>query len=295
MSTANITCFNAIDITSPIGSLEAYISWVNRMPKLDAAEEHALASKFHQNGDLDAARQLILANLRYVVYIARGYSGYGLPQGDLIQEGNIGLMKAIKRFDPQIGVRLISFAVHWIKAEINEFIIRNWRIVKVATTKAQRKLFFNLRKNIHKLGWFNANEINSIATKLDVSPEDVRVMEGRLLNGGDVAFNARADDQNEDEYQNSPESYLEADDSYNPEKALSLDSSSEHANHMLNAALASLDKRSKDILQQRWLKEPKTTLEELASKYNISAERVRQLEQNALQKIKKQLATKLQK
>jgi len=252
---------------------------------LAADEERTLALRFYQNGDLDAARQLILANLRFVVHIARGYSGYGLPQGDLIQEGNIGLMKAIKRFNPAVGVRLMSFAVHWIKAEINEFVLRNWRIVKVATTKAQRKLFFNLRKNIKKLGWCNAEEINNVATNLNVSAEDVRVMEGRLLSGGDVAFNPRTDDQDESEYQDNPESYLE-DNSQNPEHLLSLENSSEHLTSLLSTAFAALDERSQDILRQRWLQEPKATLEMLASKYNISAERVRQLEQNALKKIK---------
>lgn len=288
MSASDIACLKTIGTTSPIGSLEAYIGWVNRVPKLDADEEHALALSFYQNGNLEAARKLILANLRFVVHIAKGYSGYGLPQGDLIQEGNIGLMKAVKRFNPSVGVRLISFAIHWIKAEINEFVLRNWRIVKVATTKAQRKLFFNLRKNTKKLSWFNAEETNGIATKLNVSPEEVRLMEGRLLNGGDVAFNAITDDQSESEHHNSPESYLE-DDSCNPERILSLENNSEHATHTLSTAFASLDKRSQDILQQRWLTETKTTLEELANKYNISAERVRQLEQSALQKIKKAL------
>jgi RNA polymerase sigma-32 factor len=288
-ATSTSTYLKTIDITSPLGSLEAYIGWVNRMPKLAADEERALTQRFYQNGDLDAARQLILANLRFVVHIARGYSGYGLPQGDLIQEGNIGLMKAIKRFNPTVGVRLMSFAVHWIKAEINEFVLRNWRIVKVATTKAQRKLFFNLRKNIKKLGWCNAKEINNVATKLNVSAEDVRVMEGRLLNGGDVAFNARTDDQDESEYQDNPESYLE-DNSQNPEHLLSLENSNEHLTNLLSTAFSALDERSQDILRQRWLQEPKATLETLANKYNISAERVRQLEQNALKKIKQAVA-----
>lgn len=278
-----------LDLASPpLGSLESYISWVHRLPILNAEEENKLAANFHTNGDLSAARQLVLANLRFVVRIAYGYNGYGLSQGDLIQEGNIGLMKAIKRFNPAMGVRLISFAVHWIKAEINEFVLRNWRIVKVATTKAQRKLFFNLRKNTKKLDWFNDKEVKQIAQDLKVKPQEVRIMESRLLGGGDVAFNVRNDETEDGSYVNDAEDYL-ADDSHNPAFVLTESNWTSDRTGKLVNALAQLDKRSKDILEQRWMQEQKATLHELARKYKISAERVRQLEQQALLQLKQLL------
>ena len=277
-----------IDLASPLGSLESYISWVNKLSALTAEEEKQLAVDFQTNGDLNAARQLVLANLRFVVRIAYGYNGYGLAQGDLIQEGNIGLMKAVKRFNPAMGVRLISFAVHWIKAEINEFVLRNWRIVKVATTKAQRKLFFNLRKNTKRLGWFNDKEVSAIARDLHVREQDVRVMEERLLGGDDVAFSVR-DDTDDGEYINSGAEYYLADEGSNPATLLSDTDWNVDRTSKLASALTQLDKRSQDILQQRWVNEPKATLSDLAAKYKISMERVRQIEQQALQKLKQLL------
>lgn len=279
------TSLQVYDAALPIGSLDAYIYRVNNIPVLSAEEEHELASRFRLQQDLDAARKLILANLRFVVRIAQGFAGYGLSQADLIQEGNIGLMKAVKRFDPSVGVRLITFAVHWIKSEIHEFVLRNWRIVKIATTKAQRKLFFNLRRAAKKLAWFNEDEINHVAKELNVSTKEVRIMEERLLSGGDISFSATDEDEEKD-HTHIPEHYLTAPQNFNPEYALESANWSQKREENLTYALEQLDDRSRDILQQRWLTDTKSTLHELAAKYKVSAERIRQLEENALKKLK---------
>jgi RNA polymerase sigma-32 factor len=267
----------------PIGSLDAYITQVNRVPLLSAEEEHDLASRFYYQQDLTAARQLVMTHLRFVARIARGYAGYGLAQEDLIQEGNIGLMKAVKRFNPDLGVRLVSFAVHWIKAEIHEFILKNWRIVKVATTKAQRKLFFNLRKAAKSLSWFTEEEVHAVAEDLKVSPSDVRLMETRMR-GQDESFDAYFDD-GDDEKTFSPAQYLE-DHRYNPARLLESKDWSDQRENQLHYVLETLDERSRDILQQRWLIEDKATLQELAEKYSVSAERIRQIEKQAMDKVK---------
>ena len=272
----------AINLASPLGNLEAYIQHAYQLPKLDAEEEARLARELRDNENLEAARQLVLSQLRYVVHIARGYNGYGLPQGDLIQEGNIGLMKAVKRFDPEQGVRLISFAVHWIRAEIHEYILRNWKIVKVATTKAQRKLFFNLRKSKTRLGWFSNDEVHAVANDLGVKPETVREMEMRLSQH-DTAFDAPSDSDDENNF--SPSTYLE-DNSDDPARVLENNNWQSHNLERLSDALASLDERSQDILNKRWLAEEKSTLQELADNYQVSAERIRQLENNAIKKLK---------
>jgi len=267
----------------PTGSSDAYIQAINRIPKLSADEEKALAERFRQENDLDAARALVMSNVRYVVQIARGYRGYGLPLGDLIQEGNIGLMKAVKRFDPSIGVRLISFAVHWIRAEIHEFVLRNWRIVKVATTKAQRKLFFNLRGAKKRLGWLNTEEVNDVAAELGVSPRDVMQMEERLS-----AFDPTFDGSpmiDEDDAAIAPAGYLE-DLRYEPESQVETKQLEGKNHELLQEALGSLDKRSQDIIAKRWLDEDKVTLQELAKQYKVSAERIRQLEANAMKRLK---------
>ena len=274
-----------------VGSLGSYISWINRIPMLSAEEEQELAIKFKQNNELGAARKLVLSHLRFVVRIARGYSGYGLPQADLIQEGNIGLMKAVKRFDPKVGVRLVSFAIHWIRAEIHEFILRNWRIVKVATTKAQRKLFFNLRKHAKKHGWFSEQEAKALAETLNVNTKDIRQMEERL-NSYDEAFDGGDDDSDEGHTGGwaAPAHYLQ-DKRYNPALQLEQSDWSHGQEQLLHNAIQTLDARSRDILFQRWLNEKKLTLHELAEKYKISAERIRQLEKNAMQKIREMMAT----
>lgn len=277
------------NLAVPLGNLNAYIYWVKQIPMLSAEEEVALATKFRQDGDLQAARQLVLAHLRFVVRIANNYMGYGLSQADLIQEGNIGLMKAVKRFDPTLGVRLVTFAMHWIKSEIHEFIIRNWRIVKIATTKAQRKLFFNLRRAAKRLAWFKEDEINVIAKNLNVKPQDVRDMEMRL-SSHDVAIGIE-DNSEDDHYYNDPINYLVAPGA-DPAVSLEQNNWSDARESKLATVLASLDERSRDILQQRWLVENKATLHDLAEKYSISAERVRQLEQNALNKLKTLLLEK---
>lgn len=269
----------ALALTVPQGSIDAYVQMINEIPVLTADEELKLAKQFHDKEDLDAVRQLILSNLRFVVHVARGYSGYGLPQADLIQEGNVGLMKAVKRFDPSVGVRLVTFAVHWIKAEIHEYVLKNWRIVKVATTKAQRKLFFNLRKSKKRLGWFNQEEVNAVAKDLGVDPAEVLRMEGRL-NAKDMTFDAPTDD--EDTY--SPSMFLESD-SVDPAIQAEADDWQSIQLGKLKKALSGLDPRSQDILQQRWLTEDKSTLHELAKKYSVSAERIRQLENNAIKKL----------
>lgn len=266
----------------PVGSLDSYIHRVNQIPMLTLEEEIACAERFHSEGDLDAARRLVLAHLRYVVRVARGYLGYGLPLNDLIQEGNVGLMKAVKRFDPKMGVRLVSFAVHWIKAEIHEFVLRNWRIVKVATTKAQRKLFFNLRQMKNRLGWFSNEEVEAVAKDLGVSKEDVLVMEQRL-NAMDSPYDAP--DSDDDDFHTAPERYLfHAND--DPALVLEKEDTGDQGREKLMLALEQLDERSQDILQQRWLLDNKLTLHELADKYGISAERVRQLEKNAMKKLR---------
>ena len=275
-------------IAPSVGSIDAYIYWVNQIPILTATEELELATRFHSDGDIDAARQLVLSHLRFVVHVAKNYLGYGLSKADLIQEGSIGLMKAVKRFDPKMGVRLVSFAVHWIKAEIHEFVLRNWRIVKIATTKAQRKLFFNLRRATKKLNWFSNEEISHIAQELKVEPKEVRAMEARM-NSYDVAFDCHNDDEVEDGRLN-PGCYLEAD-TQNPVDELADLEFNSIKTERLAEVLAKLDQRSREILEARWLKESKATLHELAAKYNISAERVRQIEEGVIKKLKKELSS----
>jgi RNA polymerase sigma-32 factor len=268
------------------GSLEAYIRSVSQIPLLSAEEEQRLAHRLYDEQDLAAAQQLVLSNLRFVVHIARGYQGYGLPLADLIQEGNVGLMKAVKRFDPRVGVRLISFAVHWIKAEIHEFILRNWRIVKIATTKAQRKLFFNLRSAKQRLGWLNPAEVNAIAADLKVKPEEVMQMEARL-GGHDVSFNASSSDD-EDAY--LPEDYLS--DGTDAFAAIEHAEWQEDREDRMRAALTDLDDRARDILMRRWLHDgEKTGLQELANEYGVSAERIRQIEVAAMKKLRKAIET----
>lgn len=274
-------------IDFPVGSLDAYISGVNQVPMLTAEEEFEYATRFRQEGDLESARQLVLAHLRYVVKVARGYLGYGLPLADLIQEGSVGLMKAVKRFDPSLGVRLVSFAVHWIKAEIHEFVLRNWRIVKVATTKAQRKLFFNLRQMKGHLGWFTNEEVDSVAKDLGVTREDVLKMEQRMK-AMDADFNAPVSQQ-DDEFAIAPEQYL-YDEKNDPAYLIEQETTEEMGREHLMLAFEQLDERSKDILQQRWLVESKATLHDLASKYGVSAERVRQLEKNAMNKLRQYIS-----
>lgn len=269
---------------SPGANLNAYIQAVNTFPVLTVEREKELAEDFHYKENVDAARQLVMAHLRFVVHIAKSYAGYGLAQSDLIQEGNVGLMKAVKRFNPEKGVRLVSFAVHWIKAEMHEYILRNWRIVKVATTKAQRKLFFNLRSSKKGLGWLNNAEAKALAEDLNVDVKDVRTMEGRMASI-DMGFDAGVDDDDESAYQ-APAYYLE-DHSLNPAQQLEDSDWEANANQGLHAALGNLDDRSRDILQQRWLDEDnKATLHDLAAKYEVSAERIRQLEKNAMKKVK---------
>jgi RNA polymerase sigma-32 factor len=274
-----------LDISLPINSVDAYIARVNRLPVLSKEEEQTLAKRFRHQQDLTAARQLVLSNLRFVVKIAKAYTGYGLALADLIQEGNIGLMKAVKRFDPQQDVRLVSFAVHWIKAEIQEFVLRNWRIVKVATTKAQRKLFFNLRKTKARLNWFNREEINQVAKDLGVKTEAVKEMETRL-SGQDISLDISA---NEETNVMIPIVSLE-DNRYNPAQLMENSNSAEQGAEQLYDALEKLDERSRDIITQRWLNEPKATLQELAARYTVSAERVRQLEQSAMKKLRYAMA-----
>lgn len=272
-------------IAVSVNTLDSYISYANSIAVLGADEEKALAIRLQEHNDIEAAQQLILSNLRFVVKIARGYMGYGLQLADLIQEGNIGLMKAVRRFSPDHNVRLISYAVHWIKAEIHEYVLRNWRIVKVATTKAQRKLFFKLRSSKKRLGWFNADEVNQVAADLGVKPEAVLEMESRL-SGSDVAFDMSHDDEDETY---APEAYLRSQ-SEGPAATLEADDSQSQDLDTMTQSLATLDDRSRDIIQQRWLSDHKSTLHELADKYQISAERVRQLENNALKKLRTSFA-----
>jgi len=280
----------AITFTPSIGSIDAYVYWVNKIPMLTAAEELELAVKFRRDGDLNAARQLILAHLRFVAHVAKNYLGYGLAKADLIQEGTIGLMKAVKRFDPSMGVRLVSFAVHWIKAEIHEFVLRNWRIVKIATTKAQRKLFFNLRRATKKLNWFSNDEVLHIARELKINPKEVRVMEARM-NNADIAFDGGGEEDDGEVNWADPANYLEAS-TPNPSDEIANFEFDKIQIEYLTKALSKLDQRSREILQRRWLGENKATLHELAAAYNVSAERVRQIEEAAMQKLKKELAVR---
>ncbi|MDH5393825.1 MAG: RNA polymerase sigma factor RpoH [Gammaproteobacteria bacterium] len=283
MSTALIPAKSVLPVVS--NDLGSYFSDINNIPMLTAEEERQLSDRLQQHGDLESAQKLVLSNLRFVVRIARGYTGYGLPLADLIQEGNIGLMKAVKRFDSSHNVRLVSFAVHWIRAEIHEFVIRNWRIVKIATTKPQRKLFFKLRSSKKRLGWFNQEEVKDVAETLGVKPETVLEMEARL-NNYDVAFDAPAGDDNEDSHLSlSPSTYLTSQ-SMDPANAAESVDWEQTQISQLNESLATLDERSQDILQQRWLNDDKTTLHDLAQKYSVSAERIRQLESNALKKLR---------
>ena len=282
MSTALVA--NNLPIPSALGSLEAYVGAVHQIPVLSAEDEQRLARRLRDEDDLAAAQELVLSHLRFVVHVARGYSGYGLQLGDLIQEGNIGLMKAIKRFDPTVGVRLVSFAVHWIRAEMHEFILKNWRIVKVATTKAQRKLFFNLRKSKTRLGWLNAEEVRAVAADLNVSEREVLEMESRL-SGRDIGFDAPADEDDE-HAPPSPAAYLMAE-GEDPSQAYERADSEDHQLSLLRDGMAKLDVRSRDIIKRRWLDpDSKITLQELADEYGVSAERIRQVEANALKKMK---------
>ena len=278
------TALQPVHALVPGANLEAYVHAVNSIPLLTVEQERELAESLYYEQDLEAARQMVLAHLRFVVHIARSYAGYGLSQADLIQEGNVGLMKAVKRFNPEMGVRLVSFAVHWIKAEIHEFILRNWRIVKVATTKAQRKLFFNLRKSKTRLGWMNAEEVRTIAADLNVPVAEVLEMEARL-SGRDIGFDA-PDSDDDERAPPSPSAYLVAD-AEDPAQAYERFDSEDHQLAMLRESLAGLDTRSRDIIKRRWLDaDSKVTLQELADEYGVSAERIRQIEANALKKMK---------
>lgn len=280
------TSLQLADRLVPGANLEAYIQAASHIPVLTVDEERSLAERLHYEGDVEAARHLVLSHLRFVIHIARSYSGYGLAQADLIQEGNVGLMKAVKRFNPEYGVRLVSFAVHWIKAEIHEFILRNWRIVKVATTKAQRKLFFNLRGQKKRLAWLSHDELNAVAADLGVEPRVVREMEGRLASH-DTAFDGPMDDDDDAAYQ-APAHYLQ-DHRSDPATQLEKSDWTQDSNGRLMTALDNLDERSQDILRERWLTDSKSTLHDLADKYGVSAERIRQLEKNAMKKIKNQM------
>ncbi|MDO8953733.1 MAG: RNA polymerase sigma factor RpoH [Gammaproteobacteria bacterium] len=284
---ATLSTLPAINYCAPIADLNAYVRFANSVPMLEEAEEKQLALRLKLNQDLEAAQRLILSHLRFVNRIARGFAGYGLAEADLIQEGNIGLMKAVKRFDPDMGVRLVSFAVHWIKSEMHDFIIKNWRIVKIATTKAQRKLFFNLRNSKKRLGWFSHEEIQAVAKDLKVKPSEVMEMEQRL-SSHDIAFDA-PEESEEDDFVSAPALYLAAPDA-SPERQLSRTESEGREHDMLHEALDGLDDRSRDILNARWLNENKATLQELADKYQVSAERIRQLETQAMKQLKLAIA-----
>ena len=286
MTTAVATTNRDIMLAGPVGSLDTYIHAVGAIPVLSKEDEQALATRFHDEDDLDAARELVMAHLRFVVHIAKGYTGYGLPLGDLIQEGNVGLMKAVKRFDPDYGVRLVSFAVHWIRAEIHEFVLKNWRIVKVATTKAQRKLFFNLRKSKKSLAWLSHAETEAVAKDLGVSPKEVTEME-RRLSARDAIFDPAPDTS--DEYTFTPAAYLPSPEG-DPATLVENADWNEDATTRMAAAMQNLDDRSRDILESRWLTESKQTLHELADKYGVSAERIRQLEANAIKKLRTAMA-----
>ncbi len=272
-------------INLPIGSVSSYITRVNQLPMLSKEEELEYAQNYQEEGNIESARKMVLAHLRYVVRVARGYAGYGLPLADLIQEGNLGLMKAVKRFNPDVGVRLVSFAVHWIKAEIHEFVIKNWRIVKVATTKAQRKLFFNLRSMKKRLGWFTDEEVGNVATDLGVSREEVLRMEQRL-NAMDAPYDGPDGD---DDMAYLAPSHTLSDSSSDPAQLIEATDSEVSANHQLFEAMTLLDVRSQDILQRRWLNDKKSTLHELAAEHGVSAERIRQLEKAAMTKLRSQI------
>jgi len=274
----------ALTVGQQSASMDGYLQAVSTIPMLKVEQEQELAKKLQEEGDLSAAKQLIMSHLRFVAHIAKSYSGYGLPQADLTQEGNIGLMKAVKRFDPSVGVRLVSFAVHWIKAEIHEFVLKNWRIVKVATTKAQRKLFFNLRKNKKRLGWFNQAEVSTVANELGVSEKEVREMESRM-SGQDMGFDLTGDDNDDAPTSTySPVQYL-TDGSADLADDIEQQQWQEQSHTRLFSALKTLDERSQDIVSARWLSDDKATLQELAEKYSVSAERVRQLEKTAMKKL----------
>ena len=273
-------------LAGPVGSLDAYIQAVGSVPVLSQEDEQALARSFRDDSDLEAARQLVLAHLRFVVHIAKGYNGYGLPMGDLVQEGNVGLMKAVKRFDPDVGVRLVSFAVHWIRAEIHEFVLRNWRVVKVATTKAQRKLFFNLRKSKKRLSWLSAEETQAVADDLGVPAHEVTAMEQRLA-ASDASFDANPHDSDDAAFE--PAAYLPSPDA-DPAMLVENADWDSNASDQLASALTGLDDRSRDILARRWLTDDKSTLHELADEYGVSAERIRQIEAAAIKKLRVAMA-----
>lgn len=277
--------YSDLALAGPLGSLDAYLDRVSKVPVLSREDEQVLARRFRDDGDVDAARALVLSHLRFVVHIARGYSGYGLPMGDIIQEGNLGLMKAVKRFDPDIGVRLVSFAVHWIRAEIHEYVLRNWRLVKVATTKAQRKLFFNLRRIKKNLSWLSPEETRTVAEELGVSEREVTEME-RRLSARDLSFDPMALDSDEDEV-HAPAAYLPAPDA-DPAQQVEGEEWEDDQLARLAAAMQALDERSRDILRSRWMaaEGEKATLHDLAAKYSVSAERIRQLEANAIKKLR---------
>ena len=276
------TSLQVVEHLSPGRDLDAYVANVSTIPILNADEEKELAERLFFENDLEAARQLVMSHMRFVVHIARSYQGYGLPLGDLIQEGNVGLMKAVKRFDPTMGVRLVSFADHWSRAEIHEFVLRNWRIVKVATTKAQRKLFFNLRKAKKNLAWLTFDETQAVAADLGVSPEEVTEMEKRL-HARDAIFDPAPDADDERAF--TPAAYLPSPDS-DPAKLVETADFNDDASQRMAAAIRTLDDRSRHIIESRWLSENKLTLHELADKYGVSAERIRQLENNAIKKLR---------
>jgi len=286
MTNAVATLKHDLVLAGPVGSLDAYIQAVSAIPVLEKEEEQALARRFREDNDLEAARRLVLAHLRFVVHIAKGYTGYGLPLGDLIQEGNVGLMKAVKRFDPDYDVRLVSFAVHWIRAEIHEFVLRNWRIVKVATTKAQRKLFFNLRKAKKSLAWLSHDETVAVAEDLGVSPAEVTEMEQRL-SSRDAVFDPLPESDDDQVY--TPVAFLPSPDA-DPAVLVERSDWKEDSTSRMIDALETLDERSRDILECRWLAEKKQTLHELADRYGVSAERIRQIEANAIRKLRTAMA-----
>jgi len=280
--TALIAPHAGLGLVGPIGSFENYLERVSRVPVLSREREQELAERFRRDNDLDAARELVLSHLRFVVHIARGYSGYGLPLNDLVQEGNIGLMKAVKRFDPSVGVRLVSFAAHWIRAEIHEYVLRNWRLVKVATTKAQRKLFFNLRRLKKNLSWLTPEETRAVANDLGVSPAEVTEME-RRLSARDVAFENGPEGDDEDSF--GPAAYLPAPDA-DPAEQVEQQEWADTSSEQLSAAMQRLDERSRSILLRRWMNEDKATLHELADEYGVSAERIRQIEAGAISRLR---------
>ena len=282
------TSLQPSQINSPGKDIESYLSSVHSIPILTKEQEQELALKLYEEDDLDAARQLVIHHLRFVVHIARSYQGYGLPLGDIIQEGNVGLMKAVDKYDPHRGVKVVSFAVHWIKAEIHEYILKNWRLVKIATTKAQRKLFFNLRSKKKGLGWLTEEEVESMAKDLGVKPSEVREMEKRL-SGIDMSFDPLSESDDE-EASYAPSQYLEDVDA-DPAEIFEKDTLNESNATQLHEAINQLDDRSRDILQDRWLADEKLTLHELAEKYDISAERVRQIEKNAMKKVKQSFSS----